>query len=188
MAAITNGRATRTDRNVMTDVVAGAIAGALGVWVMDQVGWWMYCAESEETRQREKRARAEVGGSEMGPASVATQKINRNLDLNLTEQQQDILSSVIHYGLGVLPGALYGSLRPQRNRIGNSRGLLYGLVLFLLNDELMSVQLGLAAKPSQYPWQAHARGLVTHVALGVATDQAFRLLNRVLGQRRRLVA
>ena len=62
---------------------------------------------------------------------------------------------------------------------GPGGGSLYGRGLFLVNDELLAPALGLAAGPLQYPWQAHARGLVSHLVLGAATDAALEVLDRV---------
>ncbi len=60
--------------------------------------------------------------------------------------------------------------------LGAGRGLLYGLGMFVVEDELVSPALGVAAGPTRYPWQAHARGLVAHLVLGVVTDAVLRVL------------
>jgi hypothetical protein len=72
-----------------------------------------------------------------------------------------------------------GNRRRWRRRRGRhaqrGRGLLYGLGLFLILDEAVNAA-GLAADPRRYPWQAHARGLVAHLVLGVVTDAALSVL------------
>lgn len=73
---------------------------------------------------------------------------------------------------------LYGALRDRAGWLGAGRGLLYGLGLFLVNDELLAPALGLASGPAQYPWQAHARGLVAHLVLGAATDAVLDVADR----------
>ncbi len=83
----------------------------------------------------------------------------------------------MHYALGIVPGALYGSLRGRLAGIGAGRGLLYGAGLFLVNDEILAPVLGLASGPTAYPLQAHARGLVSHLVLGAATDTVLDVLN-----------
>ena len=60
---------------------------------------------------------------------------------------------------------------------GHGKGLLYGLALFLVDDELLNALLGLSAGPTEYPWQAHARGLVSHLVVGVCTDVAMDALD-----------
>jgi hypothetical protein len=60
--------------------------------------------------------------------------------------------------------------------LGVGRGALFGLGLFLLQDELVNAATGLSARPRQYPWQAHARGLIAHIVYGVVTDPLLRVL------------
>ena len=57
-------------------------------------------------------------------------------------------------------------------------GLLYGLALFLFNDELMNPLIGASGRPTAYPLQAHARGLVGHLVLGFATEAGLKALGR----------
>jgi uncharacterized membrane protein YagU involved in acid resistance len=170
-------------KDAVADAVKGAVAGGLGVMALDQVANFLYSRESQEAQEREKQVRAEIGASEMGPTSIGAKQINEKLNLHLNDKQEETLATALHYSLGILPGMLYGMLLGRNEKIGVGRGVLYGLMLFLLNDELMSVQLGWAAKPSKYPWQAHARGLASHLALGVVTYFGFQAISRVLGRR-----
>lgn len=47
-----------------------------------------------------------------------------------------------------------------------------------MNDEIAAPLLGIAGPPGAYPRQAHLRGLVGHVLLGMVTDA---MLNAVEG-------
>ena len=154
--------------------VKGAVAGAVGVWLMDLVSTAMYEQEDEAAKKREEAARVE--GKD--PASVAAARIALATGAELSEERQGQAATAIHYALGVVPGAVYGALRPRLGGSGAGRGLAYGLALFLLNDEGLGPALGLAAGPTAYPWQAHARGLTAHLVLGVATDAVLDLLDR----------
>ena len=163
------------DDHAFANAVKGAIAGAAGVWLMDLVSTAMYEQEPEATKKQEEAARIE--GKD--PASVAATRLAHAAGINPTPEQEGTAATVIHYALGVVPGALYGVLRPK---LGDSRaacGLAYGLALFLLNDEALGPALGLANAPTAYPWQAHARGLTAHLVLGVATDALLNALDRV---------
>ncbi|WP_216698944.1 hypothetical protein, partial [Arthrobacter sp. Br18] len=56
------------------DAVVGAAAGAVGVWVMDQVGWFMLRSENTQTLARDLGARdgnADLGAD--GGAGIAAQ-------------------------------------------------------------------------------------------------------------------
>ncbi len=157
------------------DLVAGAVAGAAGVWLMDRVGWALYRRENPAALAHERAARPE--GKD--PAHVAAGKLARALGAELSPGQPHPAGLAVHYALGVVPGVLYAPLRHRLAGLGPARGLVYGLGLFLVNDEIVAPALGLAASPVAYPWQAHARGLVAHLVLGAATDAAFDALDRV---------
>lgn len=45
------------DRGDALDAAKGAIAGAVGVWLMDQVTWGMYLREAPRARRQEQKAR-----------------------------------------------------------------------------------------------------------------------------------
>ena len=149
-----------------TSMLVGAVAGAAGVWVMDQVGWALYRGENDAAVRRELEAR--VDGKDV--AHVAAGKIAGLVGKSLTPEQPHPAGIAVHYTLGIVPGALYGALRHRVPALTAGHGLAYGLGLFIVNDELLNPLLGLASGPAAYPWQAHARGLVAHLALGVATD------------------
>ncbi len=162
-------------RGFAGDVLKGAIAGAAGVWLMDRAGWFMYRREDSAALQREQAAR--VDG--MDPAHVAAGKVARAFGITLSPSQPHPAGIAVHYALGVVPGALYGPLRRRVKGVGAGRGLLYGLSLFLVNDELLNPLIGLASGPTAYPWQAHARGLVAHLVLGASTDASLDALDRI---------
>ena len=59
-----------------------------------------------------------------------------------------------------------------------SRGVVLGVGMFLVEDEFLNTVMGTAAEPRKYPWQAHARGLITHLVLGVVTEAALSAFDR----------
>lgn len=164
----------RMSSNVTADAIKGALAGGAAVWLMDQVGWFFYRREDPKTIRKETKAR--VKG--MDPAHVAVNKLAGAVGIKLARKQPNRAGIAFHYALGVVPGALYGPLRHRVPALGAGRGVAYGLGLFLMNDELLNPLLGLASGPTAYPWQAHARGLVSHLVLGVATDAGMKALDQ----------
>ena len=76
----------------------------------------------------------------------------------------------VHYALGMGPGALYAGQRQRRPWLRTGRGALYGVALYLANDLLAARLLGIAGPQGEYPWQAHARGLIGHLVLGMVTE------------------
>ena len=148
------------------DMVRGAMAGAAATWVMDQVTTSMLASQPPEVTEREKAARPN------GQTSLENlvDRIADSFDLELTADLKATVTQVAHYGLGVVPGAAYGLLRHRLPFVGAAHGLLYGFALWAVNDEYLASRLGIAGPPESYPPEAHLRGLVGHLVLGVVTD------------------
>jgi hypothetical protein len=163
-----------SNRSLIADMVKGAVAGLAGVWLMDRIGWQMYLNEDPKAFRQEKAAQIE--GKYV--AHVAVSKMADFAGIERTPEQEYRAGKVMHYMLGLMPGAAYGALRKRVPVLGAGRGLLYGLTLFVAEDEILAPALGLASGPRAYPWQAHARGLVTHLVLGATTHATLDLLDR----------
>ncbi len=155
-----------TNDSIVADTLLGAVAGAAAVWVMDRVDWFNYRHEDPEARRRTQRVRP--GGED--PTHVMASMAEEAVGAEPSPAQHHAAGLAIHYAIGVGAGALYGALRDRVPGVGTARGALYGLGIFLTQDEIGNAVLGTGADPRQYPWQAHARGLVAHLIHGVVTD------------------
>lgn len=152
----------------------GALAGGIATWVMDRVDWFMFDHEDPEARRRTVEVRP--GG--MDPAHVAVNKIAETMGTELSPKQPHPAGIAMHYGLGIGPAALYGALKDQYPIMAAGRGSLFGLAVFLLNDEGLNTLTGASADPRAYPWQAHARGLISHLVYGMVTEAALTMIEQ----------
>ncbi len=163
----------------LSKAVMGAAAGAVGVWALDRVDWFLWDRESEQTRRQTIKVRP--GGEP--PAHVVATKLEQMFGLNPTPEQHELAALATHYAIGVAPAAGYALVRDKLPGKGPVRGLLYGLGMFLVQDEALNSATGLAARPQDYPWQAHARGLVAHLVYGVVTEMVLNVMEDTLEQR-----
>lgn len=170
-------RRAKDGNNILADAVIGAVAGAAAVWIMDRVDWFHFRHEASQARRRTQAVRP--GG--MDPAHVAANKLAEAMGRDLEPKDSNLVGQTIHYSLGVVPGAAYGILRRDFPVLTAGRGSLFGAGLFLMQDEGLNALTGLSARPGEYPWQAHARGLVAHAVYGLALDAALNLADRLTG-------
>lgn len=167
-------RGKRTDgAEVAAGALKGALAGAAAVWAMDQVDWFLYNRERPETRARTTKARPRGLDPAHALANTAAEAAGRRL----RPAQPHPAGLAVHYGLGIGAGALYGAASNRLPAIGTGWGLLYGAGVFLIHDEAINSATGLAGRPTEYPWQDHARGLVAHLVYGAILDAAVRAMN-----------
>jgi hypothetical protein len=154
------------------DAVRGAVAGGVATWVMDLVTTGLLNGQPKRVTAREEAARPNGKGS----VENLVDRLQAGLGVRLRAAHRRTAEQAIHYGLGIVPGAIYGVLRPRVPLLGAARGLMFGLALFAVNDELLNMKLGLAGPISAYPAETHLRGLVGHAVLGATTDTGLALL------------
>jgi uncharacterized membrane protein YagU involved in acid resistance len=172
------GRIVHTARRVVImdamlgNMIRGAIAGTVATWVMDLVTTGMMAGQPESVTAREEAARPNGRSSVENLIDLLSERLGWTPD----PDERERLAVVIHYGLGAVPGAGYALLRRRVPFLGAANGALYGLLLWLANDEYLATRLGIAGPPEAYPAETHVRGLVGHLALGVATDTTLDVL------------
>lgn len=156
----------------MRDALRGALAGAAATWVMDLVTTGIYEAQPAEAR------RLEVAARPRGQSSVANavDRAEAETGFRIPPARRPMVEMAVHYGLGIIPGAIYGVMRRWLPIARLGRGLWYGLVLFAVADEYLNTRLGFAGPPEAYPPEAHLRGLAGHAVLGVATETGIQVL------------
>lgn len=152
--------------------VRGAVAGTVGVWAMDVVTWMMYRRESTATIAREKKAR-KFGKD---PAHAAAHHVATLVGSDAAKAEPNAAGIFIHYLLGIGPGMLYAKLRRSAPAVTCGKGGIWGAGLYVANDLLAGRLLRLMGPQREYPWQAHIRGLVGHVVLGVTTHAVLEAL------------
>lgn len=155
------------------DVVKGAVAGAAGVWIMDRVDWFMVAHEDQRAWRRTQAVRPNGKDPAHNMAGLAARAVGAE-----PPPQPHPLGVATHYAVGMAPAMAYATVRRRLPGGILGRGLLLGLGMFLVEDEIINPLIGVAAPPGRYPWQAHARGLVAHLVLGVATEAALAALDQ----------
>jgi hypothetical protein len=112
---------------LFTNGLKGAIAGAIGVWVMDQVDWFNFTHEDPAARRQTENVRP--GG--LDPAHVAVSRVAEATGNELSPAQPNAAGIGIHYALGIGPAALYGAFRHRLPAIKPGQDYLYGAALGL---------------------------------------------------------
>jgi hypothetical protein len=139
---------------------------------MDLVTTGLLEAQSAETTRREEAARPDGKGS----VESLVDRIEAITGWSLTGSQRAAAMQGIHFGLGICPGAHRSRAGLGGRRRTARRGLVYGVLLWAVNDEYLNTKLGLAAPFAAYPLETHWRGFVGHVVLGMATDAGVDIL------------
>jgi hypothetical protein len=154
------------------DLTRGAVAGMVGTWMMDLVTTALYEKQSKKVTQREVAARPDGKSS----VELMLERIEDTSGVELNKEQSALATQWIHYALGAVPGALYVFARERIPGVGAAHGMVYGALVFIVNDEWLNWKLGFSGPPQAYPTETHMRGLIGHLVLGVTTDVVADLL------------
>ena len=171
-------RRDQNESSGLAKALMGAAAGAIGVWALDRVDWFMWNRMDEADRERTRAARP----SGEPPAHVAATKLEELTGVELSERAHATAGDAVHYSIGIAPAIGYALLRDKLPFDGPVRGLAYGLGLFLMQDEALNTATGLGGRPGDYPWQDHARGLVAHLVYGLTTELTLNLMEGLSDQ------
>jgi uncharacterized membrane protein YagU involved in acid resistance len=154
---------------------AGALAGLVGAYVMErfQAMW-----SETEKRARPKRT---AGAAKDEPSTVkAAERVTESvLHTELPEEMKPVAGEAVHYGMGMVSGAIYGAVAEALPIVRAGNGLLFGAVLWLVADETAVSAVGLAKRPSAYPPSKHAYALSSHLVYGFVTETVRRVLRLV---------
>jgi hypothetical protein len=156
---------------MLKSALRGAIAGAAAVCLMDLVTTAMFDRQDPALTKREEAARP----NKQPALSNLVDMLDEETGADLSQEQRDSLVPILHYALGVVPGAIYGVLH-RAPLVRSFNGAFYGVALWAINDEYLNSRLGLAAPFDAYPPETHARGLLGHLVLGITTDTGISLL------------
>ncbi len=150
----------------------GALAAGAATWLMDQVTSAMMASQGADVTEQERAAQPH---GRTALANLAA-RLETTAGMTIDDGQRGRLLTILHYGLGIVPGALYAVLRHRLGLPSGWRGVVYGLLVWALNDEALNSALGLSGAFDDYPIQTHVRGAIGHVVLGVTTDTGIDLL------------
>jgi hypothetical protein len=156
-----NGR----NGDVLGDVAKGTIAGLAATMAMGKVTHYWFQHEDPQARKEYQ----EVTGGKYPPQRTA-EFIEQTLNLHPSKKQHKMLAKGSHQAVGIGAGVAYALARRKIGWADAGQGLLFGALFSLIFDEGLTPLVGFAEPPQEYPWQAHARGLVGHLAFGLAAE------------------
>ena len=145
-------------------LVAGAVAGlvASGVMNLFQLAW-----NALASRRRSDAASAGDEDVTVKAASAVSEGVFHH---RLTRPEKRIGGNVVHYAFGSSVGALYGFVAERHPEVTTGAGLPFGVVFWLVADEMAVPALGLSRPATSYPVGVHAYALASHLVFGACAE------------------
>ncbi|HVB65815.1 MAG TPA: hypothetical protein VNE17_13855 [Nitrolancea sp.] len=147
----------------------GLVAGVIATAVMDMsqstlmpvISSWVKSARGP-TAVAESSADRDDRQPESSPEKVA-RRVADLLGVSLSREGIAEWGNRVHWLYGTQWGLTFAILRLRRTPLA---GATFGAVLWLGSDELLLWALGIAEKPTHYPFESHASALAAHVVYG----------------------
>lgn len=149
--------------SLLLDLAIGLAAGFVATKVTEFSQEALYKPMPQSVKRQEERVRPGP------PPQVAARKTAEALGHPLDEQQVKRAGMVIHYGLGLAWGPIYGLLRRYSRMEPLGAGIVTGAAFSLIVDEALTPALGFSAPSHDYPTITHVRGVVNHLVYGAVT-------------------
>jgi uncharacterized membrane protein YagU involved in acid resistance len=146
-------------------LAAGAVAGLVASAAMNlfQLGWNAVASRRESD--------ASSGGGEEDVTVKAASAVSEGVfHHRLTRPEKRVGGNVVHYAFGGSVGALYGLVAERHPDVTTGAGLPFGVVFWLVADEMAVPALGLSRPATSYPVGVHAYALASHLVFGACAE------------------
>jgi putative membrane protein len=160
-------------------MAAGAVAGLVGTWAMNEVQrLWTNAVDDappesaggrHDARDWQERSE-DQNSNELAAQAIAGCLVGRRL----TEEELRVAAPLAHYLFGAALGAIYGAYAERRR--ADASGAAFGTTVWLAADEIAMPLLGLSDSTARRPVEMHLQSLVAHLVYGTATEMTRRLV------------
>ncbi|MCQ3932912.1 MAG: hypothetical protein DPW16_20880 [Chloroflexi bacterium] len=186
-------RRNKQDLDYFRSLLTATVGGAAGVAAMAAYWKTVTAITGRDPRQNKTNYAGEqpldsisIVGKQHERGESSTGAIGRIVYRALmgrapqSQETRTFLSYLVHWVISLGMSGISGSLQRRRNKPDAKNGLMLGSGLFLLGDELAMPLLGLADGPTAYPPKLHIHSFGAHVAYGLASSFATKILRKFI--------
>lgn len=182
--------------DLLKGLAAGLIGGLVASWAMNRFQAMLsrkiegiergHGAQSiqqgspDESWQQELEAEDSEKWDEDATERVAASIAEGIFDRKLDRREKEEAGTAIHYAYGITSGAFYGVAAELAPSVTIGAGLPFGVVFWLLADEIVTPALGLKKKPTDYPPAIHAYSLASHLVYALTAETVRRTLRKAM--------
>jgi len=161
--------------SILVDIAVGLFAGLVATHVTNLTQGPLKRLTPDSVDRHEKKVRPGASSS-----LVAARKAAEALDVSLSQREEEQLGKAIHLATGIAWGPVYGLLRRYGRLRPVGAALGSGIAMSLILDEGLVPALGLSAPSHHYLPHTRVRGVIAHLAYGVAVGLAAEGLGRLV--------
>lgn len=165
--------------DVAKGALAGALGGAVGALVMDRAMRLMQRAQQNDQEQ-------EKPDNPESPGDPKIEFANRYLvepikGREMSEDVQPVAAQAVHYGMGMVSGAIYGAAAEVSDLATVGHGTAFGAAVWAGASQTTMPLLDLAPPPWDQPTQQQAMMLGMHALYGAITETVRKPVRDLMG-------
>ncbi len=145
--------------HVAKGALAGLISGLIASWVMELF-------QAEYVKRRPLPPSDSLPATEKAADRLAGAAIGRPL----SGAERKAAGPAVHYAMGGMTGALYGTLAELLPVVRSAGGLPFGALVWLLADEIALPTAGLSGSPLETPAEVNRYAFASHLVYGSVTE------------------
>lgn len=168
-------------------LLAGLLGGLVACWAMNQwLALWQSVVEGTAVPHRRRPVGGQGGqlaregpDARQPPTMHAAAALAHRLFLHVpTDTEKQRVGQGLHYTVGTATGALYGCLAEVLPALTTAAGVPFGVVVWLLGDEIAVPALGLSKSPAHQERSTHLYAFAAHCVYGLTTECTRRLVRQ----------
>lgn len=148
--------------------LAGTLAGAAASAMMD-VYWWALQGVPGARPEQKPRPGDHTAGYEPATQKMADSLWRAVTGSEVPDDKKAVAGVAMHYAFGAACGALWGVYSSLRRRSALPEGVLYGVAIWLLGDEMAFRVAKMSPEADKVPLSEHAQALGAHLVYGAGT-------------------
>ncbi len=172
-------RAEAEEADLFKGLVAGVAGGLIASFAMEQFqALWMKVSEKlQETAVGEKPRKTPSKPTTVKAADAISKQI---FGRKVPKKRQKLAGEAMHYAMGAVSGAVYGTLAECAPLVTVGEGTAFGAAVWVAADEASLPALGLSKAPTEIPLATHAYALASHLVYGAVTEVVRRAMRSAL--------
>jgi uncharacterized membrane protein YagU involved in acid resistance len=148
--------------------LVGTVAGTAASAMMD-VYWWVMQGVPGARPEQQPRPGDHTTGREPATQKMADAVWRAVTGSEVPRDKKAVAGVAMHYAFGAVTGALWGVYASMRRRSALPEGVLYGVAIWLLADEMAFRVARLSPEAEKVPLSEHVQALGAHVVYGAGT-------------------
>jgi uncharacterized membrane protein YagU involved in acid resistance len=148
--------------------VAGTLAGAAASAMMD-VYWWAMQGIPGARPEQQPRPGDHTTRREPATQHMADALWRAVTGSDVPRDKKAVAGVAMHYAFGAACGTLWGVYSSLRSRSALPEGVLYGVIIWLLGDEMFFRLAKMSPQAEKVPLSEHLQALGAHLVYGAGT-------------------